>query len=66
MKNQVKVCITKEPKKSIVSTKKISIREKILTKLFGPIKNITLLIAGDDVDVVTVIDKTSLVGEKNA
>lgn len=66
MKNQVKVCITKEPKQSIVSTKKISIREKILTKLFGPIKNITLLIAGDDVDVVTVIDKTSLEGEKNA
>lgn len=66
MKNQVKVCITKEPKQSIVSTKKISIREKILTKLFGPIKNITLLIAGDDVDVVTVIDKTSLAGEKNA
>ena len=66
MKNQVKVSITKEPKPCLVSTKKVSIREKILRFFFGPIKDLTLIIAGDNVELTTVIDKPSLLGEKDA
>lgn len=66
MKNQVKVSITKEPKHCLVSTKKVSIREKILRLFFGPIKDLTLIIAGDNVELTTVIDKPSLMGEKDA
>ena len=45
MKNQVKLNITIEPKPCLVSTKKVTIREKILRFLFGLIKELTLIIA---------------------
>lgn len=66
MKNQVKVSITKDPKPCLVSTKKVSVRERILRFLFGPIKDLTLIIAGDNVELTTIIDKPSLMGEKDA
>ena len=49
-----------------MSTKKVTIREKILRFLFGPIKDLTLIITGDNVELTIVIDKPSLIREKDA
>lgn len=56
MSHKLKISVSKEMKDGIVSTKKISIREKILRKLFGPLKKLTILVPGDSVDEVTIIE----------
>lgn len=43
--------------------KKVSIREKILRLLLGSIKDLTLIVAGDNVELTTIIDNHSSIGD---
>lgn len=50
MKRNLKVCVSKEPMANgIVSCKTITLREKLLTRLFGQKQRVTVLIPGNDI-----------------
>jgi hypothetical protein len=52
MKRNLRISVSKEPSPcGIVSCKTITLREKLLTKLFGQKQRVTVLIPGNDVSV---------------
>lgn len=57
MNHKLEISVSKGMKDGIVSCKKVSIREKILRKLLGPIRRLTILVSGDTVEEVTIIEK---------
>lgn len=67
MKHKLKISVSKQPKENaVVATKKISIREKLLAKLFGPVHKLTILIPGDTVDEVCIIPIEKVKGDQYA
>ena len=55
MKKKLKINVSKSPQTDgIVSCRNMSIREKILTFLFGAKHRLTVLIPGDSVDEVLI------------
>lgn len=55
MKHNLKISVSKEPPtNNIVTVRRKSIRERLLTKLFGNSKKVTILVPGDSVDKVTI------------
>lgn len=66
MKHNLKISVSKEPKADgIVSCKTVSIRERILRKLFGQSQKVTILVPGDSVERITICEQQEG-GEKNA
>ena len=41
----------------IVSCKKVKIRERLLNKLFGPVRKVTIIVPGDSVKEISIIKK---------
>lgn len=60
MKNQkLRVCVSREPKlDGVVSCRTISLREKVLTRLFGQKQRVTVLIPGNDVTSVSIHEES--------
>ena len=54
MKHKLKISVSKTPKEGVVSCKKVKVREKLMTKLFGPIRTITILVPGDTVKGISI------------
>lgn len=55
MKHTLKIKVSKEPVDGgVVSCRTISMREKLLCKLFGCKRTITILIHGDSVESVSI------------
>ena len=55
MKHTLKIKVSKEPVDGgVVSCRTISMREKLLCKLFGCKRTITILIPGDSVESVSI------------
>lgn len=54
MKHNLKISVSKTPKDGVVSCKKVKVREKLMTKLFGPIRTITVLVPGDSVKAIEI------------
>lgn len=66
MKHNLKISVSKEPKADgIVSCKTVSIRERILRKLFGQSQKVTILVPGDSVEGITICEQQEG-GEKDA
>lgn len=58
MKRNLKVCVSKEPMvDGIVSCRTITLREKLLTRLFGQKQRVTVLIPGNDVASVCISEE---------
>lgn len=49
----------------IVSCKKVKIRERLLSKLFGPVLKVTIIVPGDSVKEISIIEKPDKKGEKD-
>ena len=57
MKHKLKISVSKEPQTGgIVTCRNVSIRERLLSFLFGSKRRITVLIPGDSVDEVTICE----------
>jgi hypothetical protein len=57
MKHNLKISISKEPKVGgIVACRTVSIREKLLNRLFGCKQKITILVPGDSVETVAITE----------
>ena len=57
MKHNLTISVSKDPRKGgIVQCKKISIREKLLTKLLGRKQKIMILIPGNTVSTVSITE----------
>jgi len=57
MKHNLTISVSKDPRKGgIVQCKKISIREKLLTKLLGRKQKIMILIPGNSVSTVSITE----------
>lgn len=57
MKHKLKISVSKTPKDGVVSCKKVKVREKLMTKLFGPIRTITILVPGETVNEIAIEEK---------
>lgn len=57
MKHNVKISVSKEPVSGgIVACKKVSVREKLLTKLLGCKEKVMVLVPGDSVQAVSIVE----------
>ena len=54
MKHTLKIKVSKEPADGVISCRTITMREKLLRKLFGCKRTITILIPGDSVESVLI------------
>ena len=57
MKHKLKISVSKTPKDGVVSCKKVKVREKLMTKFFGPIRTITILVPGETVNEIAIEEK---------
>lgn len=59
MKHKLKISVSEKPQSSgIVSCKSYDVRERLLRKLFGDKRRVTVLIPGDGVDEISVVSQT--------
>ena len=63
MKHNLKISVSDEGTTGLVRCKKTSIREKFLSFLFGESRRVTVIIPGDTVSGLTIIEKEK--GEEN-
>lgn len=55
MKHNLKICLAREPVSSgIVCCKTISLRERMLRRLFGDMRRVTIIVPGDSVQALSV------------
>ena len=55
MKHNLTISVSKDPRRGgIVQCRNITIREKLLTFLFGPLNKVTVLVPGNTVSTVTI------------
>ncbi len=57
MKHNLKINVSNEGTTGLVRCKKISIREKFLKFLFGEIRRVTVIILGDTVNGLSIIEE---------
>ena len=57
MKHDVKIAVSKKAEDRVVSIRSVSLREKILTWLFGPAKRVMVLVPGNSVDTIAITEK---------
>ena len=59
MKHNLTISVSKDPRRGgVLQCKNISIREKLLTKLFGRKQKIMILIPGNSVSTVSITEVT--------
>lgn len=67
MKHNLKINVSKTPQKDgMVSCKMVSVKERLLKKLFGETHKVMVIVPGDMVDNVTICETPGKGGEKNA
>lgn len=60
VRHKLRVTLTPEPtENSVVGFGRITIREKILTRLLGPRHRYTILVPGESVDEVTITESAA-------
>ena len=58
MRHNLKITVSKErPNGGVIACRHVSIRERLLRRLFGDPVRLTVLVLGDSVDEVTVTEK---------
>ena len=67
MKHNLKINVSKTPQKDgMVSCKTVSVKERLLKKLFGETRKVMVIVPGDMVDNITICEAQGKGGEKNA
>lgn len=67
MEHNLKINVSKTPQKNgMVSCKTVSVKERLLKKLFGETCKVMVIVPGDMVDNVTICETPKKGGEKNA
>ncbi|MBQ7293111.1 MAG: hypothetical protein IJW79_05160 [Clostridia bacterium] len=67
MKHNLKINVSKTPQKDgMVSCKTVSVKERLLKKLFGETRKVMVIVPGDMVDSITICEPQGKGGEKNA
>lgn len=67
MEHNLKINVSKTPQKNgMVSCKTVSVKERLLKKLFGETRKVMVIVPGDMVDNVTICETPKKGGEKNA
>lgn len=67
MEHNLKINVSKTPQKNgMVSCKTVSVKERLLKKLFGETHKVMVIVPGDMVDNVTICETPRKGGEKNA
>lgn len=57
MKHNLKICVAKdEPQNGIVRCRKVTMREKLLSLLFGRKERLMILVPGDSVESVAITE----------
>ncbi len=55
MEHNLTISVSKDPRRGgIVECRNVSVREKLLTFLFGPLRKVTILVPGNTVSTVTI------------
>ncbi len=67
MRHTLKIAVSNEPADGIVSCRTVTMREKLLSKLFGNKRRMTILIPGDTVESVAIreIEEGGMTDEPN-
>jgi len=57
MKHNWKVCVSEEPKSGgVVACRSISLRQKLLTRLLGPLDKVMIIVPGNSVQTVAITE----------
>jgi hypothetical protein len=57
VKRNLKISVTKQPRTDgLVACRKVTVREKLLTRLLGPPNRVMVLVPGDSVDAVSITE----------
>ena len=57
MKHNLKICVSKEPKSGGVGAcRSISLRQKLLTRLLGPLDKVMIIVPGNSVQTVAITE----------
>ena len=67
MKHNLKICLARDPGYGgIVRCKTISLRERMLRRLFGDMRRVTIIVPGDSVQALSVQEVTAVDGHEGA
>jgi len=57
MKHNLKICVSKKPQNGgVVAYRTVSIRERLLTMLFGPKQKVMVLVPGQSVETIAITE----------
>ena len=57
MKHTLNISVSKKPKRNCaVSYRNVNIREKLLTRLFGPLNKVMVILPGNSVEALTITE----------
>ena len=58
MKHQLKICVSRDPPEMrLVRCRRIPVRERFLRWLFGEKRGVTVIIPGDTVETVSIVEQ---------
>lgn len=67
MKHNLQISVSSKPEENgIVSCRTISMKERLLRKLFGTTRKVTIIVPGESVQGITILEGTAEGGEANA
>ena len=57
MKHNLKICVSKEPKNGgVVTCRSVSLRQRLLTRLLGPLDKVMIIVPGNSVQTVAITE----------
>ena len=66
MKHNLEISVSKEPKDGIVSCKTISVKKRLLKRIFGTTRKVMIIVPGDSVEGITILEGSQKGGDANA
>ena len=57
MKHNLKICVSREPRAGgVVACRRVSLRDKLLTRLLGPSRQVMIIVPGNSVRTVSITE----------
>lgn len=57
MKHNLKICVSKEPNNGgVVACRSVSLRQRLLTRLLGPLDKVMIIVPGNSVQTVAITE----------
>ena len=67
MEHKIQISVSSKPnEKGIVTCKTVSMKERLMKKLFGTTRKVTIIVPGDSVQGITILEGAAEGGEVNA